>query len=145
VVEATSRRFEGQRLFPGLLACSLHKIDPPDSASLRDTGINNGVGFRRTGMLFVLYAIDRENSLSLRNETRAAHLEYAKATGAIRLGGPVLDAAGNMAGSMIILELADMEAAKKWAADDPYAKAELFARSEIRAWKATVNPINAAL
>ena len=96
-------------------------------------------------MLFVLYAIDRENSLSLRNETRAAHLEYAKTTGAIRLGGPVLDAAGNMAGSMIILELADMEAAKKWAANDPYAKAGLFARSEIRAWKATVNPINAAL
>jgi uncharacterized protein YciI len=96
-------------------------------------------------MLFVLTAIDKENSLALRTETRAAHLEYAKATGVIRLGGPFLDANGSMAGSMLIFDAPDHDAAKQWAANDPYEKAGLFARSEIRAWKPTVNPINAAL
>ena len=96
-------------------------------------------------MLFVLTAIDKENSLALRTETRGAHFEFAKATGVIKLGGPFLDAKGDMAGSLIIFEAGDLEAAKKWAANDPYAKAGLFAKSDIRAWKATFNPINAAL
>jgi hypothetical protein len=98
-----------------------------------------------TGMLFVLIAIDKENSLALRMETRAAHFEYAKATDVVRMGGPFLDAKGDMAGSMLVFEAADMEAAKHWAANDPYAKAGLFARSEIRSWKLTFNPNNIQL
>jgi uncharacterized protein YciI len=96
-------------------------------------------------MLFVLTAVDKENSLALRMETRNAHFEYAKATGVIRLGGPFLDAKGDMAGSMIVFEAADMEAAKQWAANDPYAKAGLFAKSDIRPWKLTFNPNNIQL
>jgi uncharacterized protein YciI len=94
-------------------------------------------------MLFVLIAIDKPDSLALRMATRAAHFDYAKATGAIKLGGPFLDDKGDMAGSMIIIEAADMAAARQWAAGDPYAKAGLFAASEIRAWKATFNPSGA--
>ena len=96
-------------------------------------------------MLFVITAIDKENSLSLRMATREKHFEYARATGAVRLGGPFLDAKGDMAGSLIIIEAADLDAAKSWAANDPYAKAGLFARSEVRPWKATANFCNAAL
>ena len=91
-------------------------------------------------MLFVLTAIDKGNSLALRMATRAAHFEYAKETGVIKLGGPFLDAKGEMAGSLIIFEAADLAAAKNWAANDPYAKAGLFAKSELRPWKATFNP-----
>lgn len=91
-------------------------------------------------MLFVLAATDKPNSLELRMATRAAHFEYAKATGMIRLGGPFLDDKGDMAGSLIIIEAADLAAAKAWAANDPYAKAGLFATSDIRPWKATFNP-----
>jgi hypothetical protein len=94
-------------------------------------------------MLFVLTAIDKENSLALRMQTRAAHFEYAKATGMIKLGGPFLDAAGEMAGSMIVIEAADLAAAKAWAASDPYAKAGLFASVDIRPWKVTFNPTGA--
>jgi uncharacterized protein len=90
-------------------------------------------------MLFVLTATDKPNSLALRMATRPAHFEYAKETGAIRLGGPFLDAAGEMAGSMIVIEAADLDAAKAWAANDPYAKAGLFAATEIRPWKVTFN------
>ncbi len=96
-------------------------------------------------MLFVLTCIDKDNSLSLRADTRGAHLEYLKQTGAARLGGPFLNDKGEMTGSMLIIEVADMTAAQAWAANDPYAKAGLFARSEIRAWKLTFNPNNISL
>ncbi len=94
-------------------------------------------------MLFVLTAIDKPDSLALRMATREAHFDYAKATGVIRLGGPFLSETGEMAGSMIVIEAADMAAAKAWAANDPYAKAGLFAKTEIRPWKVTFNPSGA--
>ncbi len=62
-------------------------------------------------MLFVVNAIDKENSLALRLATREAHFAYAKATGVVRLGGPFLSGAGEMAGSLMIVEAADLEAA----------------------------------
>lgn len=96
-------------------------------------------------MLFVVTAIDKENSLSLRLATRDAHFAYARETGGIRLGGPFLDAKGDMAGSMIVFEAADLEAAKRWHAGDPYVKAGLFAHSEVRPWKATFNECGAKL
>jgi uncharacterized protein YciI len=75
--------------------------------------------------------------------TREAHFEYARATNAIKIGGPFLDAKGDMAGSLIIFEAADLDAAKAWHANDPYVKAGLFAHSEVRPWKLTFNPIDA--
>lgn len=91
-------------------------------------------------MLFVLAATDKENSLALRMATREAHFAYARETGVIRLGGPFLDQNGDMAGSLIIFEAENIEAAKRWAAADPYAKAGLFARSDVRPWEPTFNP-----
>lgn len=96
-------------------------------------------------MLFVVTAIDKENALALRMATREAHFAYARDSGVIRLGGPFLDAKGDMAGSMIVFEADDLDAAKAWHANDPYVKAGLFARSEVRAWKATFNQCGAAL
>lgn len=96
-------------------------------------------------MLFVLTATDIPGGLPLRLATREAHFAYARETGIIRLGGPFLDADGEMAGSLIIFEAADIESARRWAANDPYAKAGLFAHSEIRPWKATFNPSKAEL
>ena len=63
-------------------------------------------------MLFVVTAIDKEGSLQLRMATREAHFAYVKATGAVRLGGPFLDESGDMAGSMIVIEAADLPAAR---------------------------------
>ena len=94
-------------------------------------------------MLFVVTAIDKENSLSLRLATRDAHFAYARETSAIKLGGPFLDADGEMSGSLIIFEAENLEAAKAWHAADPYVKAGLFASSEVRPWKATFNPSEA--
>jgi uncharacterized protein len=96
-------------------------------------------------MYFVLTAIDKDNALQTRMGVREAHLAFVKETGAVRLGGPFLDAKGDMAGSLIIFEAADMEAAKAWHASDPYMKAGLFQSSDIRPWKMTANFCEAKL
>ncbi|HUO89755.1 MAG TPA: YciI family protein [Rhizomicrobium sp.] len=94
-------------------------------------------------MLFVVTAIDKENSLPLRLATRDAHFAYARETNVIRIGGPFLNEKGEMAGSLIIFEAEDLEAARKWHANDPYVKAGLFSHSEVRPWRLTFNPIDA--
>jgi hypothetical protein len=96
-------------------------------------------------MLFVVTAIDKEGSLRLRMETREVHLAYAKETGAVRLGGPFLNAQGEMCGSLLVVEAADLQAARIWAQNDPYAKAGLFQSSDVRGWKAGINNCGAAL
>jgi uncharacterized protein YciI len=94
-------------------------------------------------MLFVVMAKDKPNSLALRMATREAHFAYAREANVIRLGGPFLDANGDMAGSLIILEAADMDAAKTWQQNDPYNKAGLFQSVDLQPWKVTFNPGNA--
>ncbi len=96
-------------------------------------------------MLFVVIAKDKEGGLPLRLATREAHFSYAKETGVVRLGGPFLDAKGDMAGSLIIFEAETLDAAKAWHAGDPYVKAGLFAHSEVQPWKATFNAVEAKL
>src|SRR5208282_3760898 len=107
------------------------RIAEADGAS-----IQSGIG---EIMLFVITAIDKPASSELRMATRNAHFDYVRASGVVKLGGPFLDAGGGMAGSMIILDAADLDAAKAWAANDPYAKAGLFVHSDVRPWKATYN------
>ncbi len=94
-------------------------------------------------MLFVLTAIDKKDSLALRLSVREAHLAFARETGRIKLGGPFLDADDQMCGSMMIVEAPDLETMTAWHAADPYVKAGLFASSDIRPWKATVNAVEA--
>ena len=77
-------------------------------------------------MLFVIHAIDKPNSLELRTSTRPAHLEYLAGFDT-PVGGPLLDAEGNMCGSCIVLDVADRAEADAFAANDPYARAGLFA------------------
>jgi hypothetical protein len=96
-------------------------------------------------MLFVLTAIDKDDSLELRMSVREQHMAFVKETGVVRLGGPFLDAKGGMAGSLIIFEAADMDAAKAWNAKDPYMKAGLFQSTDIRPWKMTANFCEAKL
>ena len=89
--------------------------------------------------LFVLVCIDKPNALELRMATREAHFAYARGmpAGTIRLGGPFLDEKGDMAGSLIVVEVADMAAAEAFSQNDPYRKAGLFERVEIRPWRVT--------
>ena len=90
--------------------------------------------------LFVLTCIDKPDALEVRMGARPAHLEWAKDK-PIRLGGPFLDEAGQMAGSMIILEVEDMAAAEAFAAADPYGKAGLFRSVDIRPFRVTIGQL----
>lgn len=95
--------------------------------------------------LFCLTCIDKPRSLDLRMANREAHLAYVRAAGAaVKLGGPFVDAAGDLAGSMIVLEAADMAAAQAFSAADPYSKAGLFAQVDIREFRATAGSWPAA-
>jgi uncharacterized protein YciI len=89
-------------------------------------------------MLYALVALDKPGALPVRQENRAAHLAYIAETGCVQMAGPFLDEAGGMIGSLLVLDLPDMAAAQAWAANDPYAKAGLFDKVTIRAWKKVV-------
>ena len=89
-------------------------------------------------MLIVLIARDRPGQLSLRQEVRAAHLDYLRSTGVVTQAGPLIDEAGEMCGSLLVLELPDLAAAERWAAEDPYAQAGLFESVELLPWKKVI-------
>lgn len=89
-------------------------------------------------MRFALMTRDKPGALQIRLDTRTAHLDYIKTTGVVEMAGPFLDEAGQMCGSLIILDVADMAAAQAWADNDPYAQAGLFATVTLSAWKKVI-------
>lgn len=92
--------------------------------------------------LYVLVCHDKPNSLELRMATREAHLAYARAqSGKVKLGGPILDAKGDMAGSLLIFDTEDVADVEAFTANDPYAEAGLFDRVEILPFKTTVGSL----
>ncbi len=85
---------------------------------------------------FTIVCQDKKDSLALRLETREKHLAHiANANVKVLLAGPHLDEDEKPAGSLIIIDAEDMTAAEKFAAEDPYAKAGLFARVDITPFK----------
>ena len=91
--------------------------------------------------LFVVSWMDKPGHLPVRMANREAHLDYVRETGVVRLGGPFLDANGEMCGSMIVIEADDLEMAHAWHALDPYRSAGLFETSDVKPWRVTVGAI----
>lgn len=89
-------------------------------------------------MRIALITTDKPGALQTRVDNRDAHLAYIAETGVVEMAGPFLDDAGNMCGSLIILDVDDMAAAQAWADNDPYAKAGLFSDVRLSAWKKVV-------
>ncbi len=88
--------------------------------------------------LFVLTCLDRPAALETRMATREKHLAYARDSGVVRAAGAFLGADGQPEGSMIIVETADIEAARAFGAGDPYAVAGVFASTEVRPWRMAI-------
>ena len=87
-------------------------------------------------MLFALLCTDKPNSLDLRMQVRPEHLTYLESLGsALKAAGPFTSDEGSPTGSLVIIEAVDRAAAQVMAANDPYAKAGLFAAVEIKPWK----------
>ncbi len=92
--------------------------------------------------LFVISCVDKPDSLALRMATREAHFAYLRGkVDVMRLGGPYLDAKGDMAGSLMVIEVEDLAAAQAFSAGDPYRLAGLFERVDIRPWRITVGAL----
>lgn len=89
-------------------------------------------------MLVALMTRDKPGALQIRLDTRAAHLAYIEETGVVEQAGPLLDENGEMCGSLIILNAKDLAVAEDWAANDPYARAGLFASSTLIEWKKVI-------
>jgi hypothetical protein len=88
--------------------------------------------------LFALICTDRPGHLEVRKANREAHLAYLSETGVVVQAGPFLNGAGEMTGSLIVLDIADRADAEHWAEGDPYARAGLFADVRIEQWKKVI-------
>lgn len=92
--------------------------------------------------LFVLTCLDKPNALDVRMGAREAHLAYVRERmETVKLGGPFLSDAGEMAGSLLILDVPDRAAAEAFSANDPYTKAGLWQSVEIRPFRVTVGQL----
>ncbi len=93
-------------------------------------------------MLYALLCTDKPNSTDLRAKMRPDHLAYLDSLGAgMKFAGPFLNDEGGPIGTLAMIEAADRKSAETIAANDPYAKAGLFASVEIKAWRwALKNP-----
>ena len=92
-------------------------------------------------MLYALICTDKPNSLALRKANRPEHVAYLEGLGeTLVFAGPFTEADGEtMNGSLVVIEAASLEAARKIDAGDPFARAGLFASVDIRTWLWTIN------
>jgi len=95
-------------------------------------------------MLYALLCNDKPDHLQLRLDTRASHLDYLNSlSDRLKFAGPFLGDDAKPNGSLVVVEAPDLDAAKEIAANDPYAKAGLFASVDVRPWNwAIKNPDN---
>lgn len=86
-------------------------------------------------MLFALLCTDKPDHLQVRLDTRPAHVDFLNglnAEGKLKMAGPFLGDDGKPCGSLVVIEAEDRAAAELLAAADPYAKAGLFEKVEIK-------------
>ena len=91
-------------------------------------------------MLFAIFCEDKPGALPLRLENRPAHLEFLAGLGdTLKLAGPFLGDDDKPVGSMLVVDAESADGAKAIAAEDPYAKAGVFASTTVRRWNWTIN------
>ena len=91
---------------------------------------------------FVLTCLDYPNNLQRRMGARDAHLAYVAANkDRLKLAGPLLDDAGQMAGSMFILDMESKAEVEAFNAADPYTLAGVFETVTVRPIRITVGAI----
>ncbi|MCJ8312918.1 MAG: YciI family protein [Saccharospirillaceae bacterium] len=95
-------------------------------------------------MLYSIISQDIENSLPLRKQARAAHLERLealKSQGRLIVAGPnpAIDnedpGEAGFTGSTVIAEFKNLEEAKIWADNDPYITAGVYASVSVKPFK----------
>ena len=95
-------------------------------------------------MLYAIISQDVTNSLELRQQTRAAHLERLDSlikSGRLILAGPhpAIDnedpGDAGFTGSLIVAEFASLKDAQQWADADPYVAAGVYQQVQVKPFK----------
>jgi len=95
-------------------------------------------------MYYAIIAEDRADSLNDRLEARPAHLDRLQQlqdAGRLLLAGPhpAIDSedpgSAGFTGSLIMAEFPDLEAARAWAAADPYVTAGVFTEVTVKPFR----------
>ncbi|GGF04495.1 YciI family protein [Pseudoalteromonas shioyasakiensis] len=95
-------------------------------------------------MLYMIYSTDVENSLEARKSARPAHLARLQELddqNRLFTAGPLpaIDsedpADAGFTGSLVVAEFDSLEAAREWAANDPYIAAGVYDNSVVKPFK----------
>ncbi|MGI9434570.1 MAG: YciI family protein [Geminicoccaceae bacterium] len=88
-------------------------------------------------MPYAILTIDKPNSLALRNEHRAVHLDYLTASqDKLLAAGAKADENGEGGyGGIIIVDTEDRAEAEAFIQNDPFTKAGLFSSIEVVRWR----------
>lgn len=95
-------------------------------------------------MLYMIYSTDVENSLEARKSARPAHLARLQELddqNRLFTAGPLpaIDsedpADAGFTGSLVVAEFDSLEAAREWAANDPYISAGVYDNSVVKPFK----------
>lgn len=95
-------------------------------------------------MWYSIFATDHADSLDARKSARPAHLarlNELRDAGRLLLAGPMpaIDAEdpgpAGFVGSLIVAEFADLQAARAWAAADPYVASGVYARVDVHPFR----------
>ncbi|GJL82996.1 MAG: hypothetical protein DHS20C01_26300 [marine bacterium B5-7] len=95
-------------------------------------------------MYYVIYGTDRPDSLADRLAARTDHLSRLKvldAEGRLLIAGPfpAVDSQdpgdAGFTGSLIVANFDSLDAAREWANDDPYVKAEVYQDVMVKPFK----------
>jgi uncharacterized protein len=87
-------------------------------------------------MLFAFMLFDAPGMAARRLEVRPEHKAYLGGVAdRMAFAGPLLDDAGTMAGSLLVIDFADRAAALAWLAAEPFTRAGVYGRSEVMAFR----------
>ena len=94
-------------------------------------------------MQFVVIAKDGtdEGAVARRSEVRPAHLEGIRPLverGHVPLGGAILDEAGRMVGSVMVVDFPTREELEAWLRTDPYVASGVWKQIEVHPYRAAV-------
>lgn len=93
-------------------------------------------------MFYAFVCADKPGALQIRLDTRPEHLAYLNAlndAGKLGFAGPFLGEDGKPNGSLVVVRAESLEEASAMAADDPYARAGLFASVAVKPWNWVFN------
>jgi uncharacterized protein len=88
---------------------------------------------------FAVFATDKPDMQQVRERVRPVHRSHLRAAAQhgvfVRLGGPMLEPQCNaMNGTLLVIEAEGIDDVKAFVDSDPYVRAGLFDRVEIRPW-----------